>query len=277
MSTPPPPPEDDLEATVAMPRVTPPPPPQRKRIDPAVVEPSGPVHVSPAAQHGAPVSGTVIPPGAPAGVTARRPLGVYDFGHPAGYVFARLFAFLIDVGLVSAVLTSLAYSFIAINPVTGLPTNTQRGFDATLGLGILLAVVYVLAAEAAFGTTLGKLALGLHVYAVRGGPVGLGRAFVRMLLRPIDLLVIGGLLALLPAHRRLGDLLGGTVVARSTLRGFGPVIGWVLALIVAGLPVILTGWNKTFLSLAAFYQFFPGIVARVLLVVHNLIGLVHPG
>jgi uncharacterized RDD family membrane protein YckC len=260
-----------------MPRVTPPPPPQRKRIDPAVVEPGGPVHVSPAAAHGAPVSGTVIPPGSPAGAAARRPLGVYDFGHPAGYVFARFFAFLIDVGLVAVVLTSLAYSFIAINPVTGLPTNTQRGFDATLGLGILLALVYVIAAEAAFGTTVGKLALGLHVYAVRGGPVGLGRAFVRMLLRPVDVLLIGGVLALLPAHRRLGDLLGGTVVARNALRGFGPLIGWVLALIVAGLPVILTGWNKTFLSLVAFYEFFPGIVARVLLVVHHLVGLVHPG
>jgi uncharacterized RDD family membrane protein YckC len=267
-----------------MPRVTPPPPPQRKRIDPAVVEPSGPVHVSPAAPHaapaaphGVPVSGTVVPPSSRAGLGARYPHGTYDFGHPVGYVFARFFAFVLDIGLIAVVITSLAYSFIAINPVTGLPTNTQRGFDATLGIGILLAVVYVLAAEAAFGTTVGKLALGLHVYAVRGGPVGLGRAFVRMLLRPIDVLVVGGVLALLPSHRRLGDLAGGTVVARSTMRGFGPVIGWVLALIVAGLPVILTGWNKTFLSLVAFYEFFPGIVARVLLVVHNLIGLVHRG
>ena len=259
MSTPPPP-DDELEATVAMPRVTAPPPPPRRQIDPAIVEPSGPVHVSPQP-----------PP------SAVRRMPAYDFGHPAGYVFARFFAFVLDVALVSAVITSLAYSFIAINPITGLPTNSQRGFDATLAIGIVIALVYVLAAEAAFGTTIFKLALGLHVFAVRGGPVGLGRAFVRMLLRPIDLLVIGGVLALLPSHRRLGDLAGGTVVARSRMRAFGPILGWVLALIVAGLPVVLTGFGKTFLSLAAFYQFFPGIIARIVLVAQHAFALVHPG
>jgi uncharacterized RDD family membrane protein YckC len=288
VSTPPPPSGDDLEATVAMPRVTPPPPPHptARRIDPAIVEPRDPVRVSPSAPTApsaapgpsapaaAPVSGTVIPPTATAVHPQRPP---YEFGHPVGYVFARLFAFVLDVALVSAVVTSLAYSFIAVNPITGLPTNSQRGFDATLAIGIAIALVYVWVAEAAFGTTIGKLAVGLHVFAVRGGPVGLGRAFVRALLRPVDALVIGGLLALLPSHRRLGDLAGGTIVARSRLRGFAPLIGWLCALIVAGLPLILTGVNKTFLSLLAFYQFFPGIVARLWLIARELSALLHLG
>ena len=290
MSTPPPPSEDDLEATVAMPRVTPPPPPHAgaRRIDPAVVEPREPVRVSPATPAGPPpeahVTGPSTPPFAPprgatvvppraATVVGERPH--FDFGHPVGYVLARFFAFVLDAGLVSVVVTSLSYSLIAINPITGLPTNTQRGFDATLALGIAVALAYVWVAEALFGTTIGKLALGLHVYAVRGGAVGLGRALVRNLLRPIDSLVIGGLLGLLPGHRRLGDLAGGTVVARSTMRGFGPVVGWVLALIVAGVPFILTGVSKTLLSMLAFYQFFPGILARIWLVAHNVLGALH--
>ncbi|GAC1621192.1 MAG: hypothetical protein NVS4B13_12030 [Candidatus Elarobacter sp.] len=182
---------------------------------------------------------------------------------------------MLDVGLVSVVATSLAYSLIAINPITGLPTNTQRGFDATLALGIALALVYVWAAEAAFGTTIGKLALGLHVFALRGGPVGLGRGFVRMLLRPVDALVIGAVLALLPGHRRLGDLLGGTIVARSRWGGFAPAVGWVLALIVGAVPFILAGVPRTFASLVAFVEFFPGIVARIVLLGQTLLHLPH--
>jgi uncharacterized RDD family membrane protein YckC len=218
-----------------------------------------------------PRAATVVPPRA--ATVGERPQ--FDFGHPFGYVLARFFAFVLDAGLVSVVVTSLFYSLIAVNPITGLPTNTQRGFDATLALGIAVALVYVWVAEALFGTTIGKLALGLHVYAVRGGSVGLGRALVRNLLRPFDTLVIGGILALLPGHRRLGDLFGGTIVARSRMRGFAPLIGWVLALIVAGVPFILTGVSKTFLSLLAFYQFFPGIVARIWLVGHNVLGALH--
>jgi uncharacterized RDD family membrane protein YckC len=255
-----------------MPRVEPPPPPQRRRIDPAIVEPSGPVRVSPSGPRGEPVSGTHIPPGAPDTMRTRPR---FEFGNPFGYVCARLFAFLLDAGLVSVVVTSLAYSLIAINPITGLPTNTQRGFDATFAIGIAVALVYIWVAEASFGTTIGKLAVGLHVYAMRGGPVGLGRALLRGLLRPIDLVVVGGVLALLPGRRRLGDLAGGTIVAHSPLRGFAPIIGWICALIVAGVPVVLTGWNKTFLSLLAFYQFLPGIVARIALLAHEALRLTH--
>ncbi|HTD34576.1 MAG TPA: RDD family protein, partial [Candidatus Elarobacter sp.] len=192
-----------------------------------------------------------------------------------GYVCARLFAFVLDVGLVSFVVTSLAYSLIAVNPITGLPTNTEGGFDATFALGIAVALLYVWVAEASFGTTLGKLITGLHVYPLRGGPVGLGRALVRGVLRPVDLLIVGGVMALLPGRRRLGDLAGGTIVARSPLHGFAPVIGWIGALVVAGVPVILTGWNKTFLSLLAFYQFLPGIVAHGLALAHDALRLTH--
>jgi uncharacterized RDD family membrane protein YckC len=273
VSSPPPPPQDDLEATVAMPRVQAPPPPQRRQIDPAVVEPREPVRVAPQPAPAAPpVEGTLIPPPTRT-VVVERPQ--YDFGHPVGYVFARFFAFLIDIALVSVVVTSLAYSLIAFNPITGLPTNSQRGFDATFALGIAIALVYVWICEAIFGTTIAKLILGLRVFAVRGGPVGLGRAFVRGLLRPFDILIIGGIMAMLPGHRRLGDLLGGTVVAHGGMRRFGPILGWVLLLVVAGLPIVLAGLHPTFQSLVAFWEFLPGIFARLLLLPHTLLGMPH--
>ena len=119
-----------------------------------------------------------------------------------------------------------------------MPTNSQRGFDATLALGVAIALVYVWVSEALFGTTIWKLAFGLHVYSTHDRRVGLGRALVRSLLRPIDVLIVGGILALLPGHRRLGDLAAGTIVARSPLRAFAPLLGWILVLIVCGIPFV---------------------------------------
>jgi uncharacterized RDD family membrane protein YckC len=248
------PPEDGLEPTVAMPRVeTPPPRPQAVLV-------------------AEPVTGTVLPPRAATTV----PQGPqYVFGNPLGYVLARFFAFVLDVALVTVFVTSLAYALIAINPLTGLPTNTQRGFEATLVIGIAVALIYVWVSEAFVGTTIWKLAFGLHVYNPRGRMVGLGRALVRNLLRPIDLLVVGGVLALLPGHRRLGDLAGGTIVARSPLRAFAPLVGWILIIIVAGLPFVIVGPFHTLAALYAFGEFTPGIIARIVLLVQTLFGLPH--
>lgn len=282
------PPPDDLETTVAMPRVkAPPPPPGPRKIPDAIVDrppprpepqprpqpqPQPRVNpVPPSSPWAGPVSGTVIPPRS---VTVVPPPRV-DVGNPFGYMCARLFAFVLDIVLVGGVATSLMYSLIAINPVTGLPTNTQRGFDATLAIGVAIALVYVWVSEAFFGTTIWKLAFGLHVYAVRGGRVGLGAAFLRGLLRPLDVLIVGGVMAMLPAHRRIGDYAGGTVVGKSPLRAFAPVIGWSLVLILCGIPFILSGWDGTFRSLVAFAEFMPGLVARIWLDVQLL--FVHVG
>jgi uncharacterized RDD family membrane protein YckC len=184
-----------VEAPQAAPRVpyTPPPVEEAIVVGPAPAPPRRLTNVSPAII-GAPV------------------------GNPFGYALARFFAVAIDLGLVAGVLTLLAYALIAINPITGLPTNTQRGFDATLAMGFVLALIYGITFEALFGTTVGKLAMGLHVHAVRDRRLGFGRAFVRSILRPFDLLVIGGVLAMLPGHRRLGDFAAGTGTRR-TLAG----------------------------------------------------------
>jgi uncharacterized RDD family membrane protein YckC len=261
MQPPPTPPEHGLEPTVAMPRAETPPP--RPHVEYGLVEPP---------RSATPVSGTLLPPRPAAGVSERPQ---YVFGNPLAYVAARFFAFVLDIALVTVFVTSLAYSLIAINPLTGLPTNTQRGFDATLGIGVAVALVYVWVFEAFLGTTVWKLAFGLHVYNPRGGMVGLGRALVRNLLRPIDLLVVGGVLALLPGHRRLGDLAGGTVVARSPLRAFAPLVGWIMIIILAGLPFVIVGPIHALAALYAFAEFTPGIIARIVLLVQMVFGLPH--
>jgi uncharacterized RDD family membrane protein YckC len=241
-----------VEAPQAAPRVpyTPPPVEEAIVVGPAPAPPRRLTNVSPAII-GAPV------------------------GNPFGYALARFFAVAIDLGLVAGVLTLLAYALIAINPITGLPTNTQRGFDATLAMGFVLALIYGITFEALFGTTVGKLAMGLHVHAVRDRRLGFGRAFVRSILRPFDLLVIGGMLAMLPGHRRLGDFAAGTVVTRGgPLRGYAPYLGWLAVVLIAALPFILVGVTRTVAGLVAFVEFAPGIGARLVLLAQHALALV---
>jgi uncharacterized RDD family membrane protein YckC len=234
----PPPPDDP---TIAMHAVSPPPQPPPRA---AVVE----------VEEAHFIEG---PPPRYATATQRPPAG-----HPVGDALARLAAFAIDLVLIAGVVTILCYMLIAINPVTGLPTNTQGGFDATLAFGVAVALVYVWVAEAFTGTTIGKLMFGLHVYARRSRIVGLPRAFVRNLVRPLDALLIGGILALFPAHRRLGDFAAGTIVARTPLRRFGPLLGLLLAVVVAGIPFILSP-TRTLAGIFAFAQFVPPLAVHV--------------
>ena len=266
-----PPPNHD-DPTVAMHRVEPPPQAARAPGAPPPIEVPPPARPG-TYQRGPVDEAIVVGPAAPRIV---KPVGPrFPVGNPFGSVLARLLAFALDVTLVAGVLTTLAYAMIAINPITGLPTNSQRGFDATLAMGTVLALVYVLAGEALFGTTIGKLVFGLHVHALRERHVGFARAFVRGLLRPVDALAVGGVLALLPGHRRLGDLASGTVVTReSPLRGFAPWVGLLLTLIVAGLPFVLVGTTRTLAGFFAFVQFAPGIAARIVLIAQHLIALI---
>ncbi len=252
----PPPRDEDLEPTVAMPAVGVPPP--ASPFAPSLLPKHPVLREAPASPAAAVPPPGAVPPPLPAAAAPVRPRFV--FGNPVAYVLARLFAFALDLVTVGVVATTFAYALIAVNPLTGLPTNSEGGFDATFGLGLGVALLYVWLAEGLLGTTLWKLAFGLHVYPVRGRFVGLGRSLLRSLLRPLDLLVVGAVLALLPGHRRLGDLLGGTVVARSPLRAFAPLVGWVGIIVLAGLPWITVGPEHALATLVAFTEFVPRLV-----------------
>lgn len=243
-------PHDDLEPTVAM----------RRTEVPPVAAAARPVSL-PASAAAEPGPAILAPQPIPVQPSARA---AYSFGNPFAYALRRLLAFGLDFAVVGSVATMLLYGLIALNPFTGLPNNSEGGFDATLAMGVAIALIYIWLFESIFGTTLGKLAFSLHVYVPKHRFVGFGRALIRNLLRPVDLLAIGPILAIAPGHRRLGDLFGGTVVARSPLRAFSPLVGWLLIIALAGVPFIIAGGTVTVLAVAAaFVEFIPPLLARV--------------
>lgn len=209
-------------------------------------------------------------------VVAERPRYVY--GNPFGYALRRFGALAIDLVLPIVAISAVLYSQISINPLTGLPTGSQGAFDSTVGIAAAITLGYLVLAQAIFGTTLGKLFFNLHVYARRGGMVGFGRAVLRTLLLPLDLLAIGFVLAVLPGHRRLGDLLGGTFVARSPLNVFAPLLGAIGILVVGAAPFVLAGGpDHVFATLAAFAGFGPHLVVRLAQLVLDGIAAVGGG
>jgi uncharacterized RDD family membrane protein YckC len=196
------------------------------------------------------------------------------FGNPLVYALRRGLGLAIDLVLVTVAVLAIAYGQVSINPLTGLPAGNESAFDLTLAVSAGIAVAYVVVAQAIFGTTLGKLFVGLHVYARQGRFVGFGRALLRTLLLPLDMCVIGFILALLPGHRRLGDLFAGTVVARSPLGAFSPLLGVCGIAVVAAAPFLLAGGPEhVFAALGAFIAFGPPIFAHALAAVLILLGL----
>jgi len=130
----------------------------------------------------------------------------------------------------SASLLDYLIKFAALGALALLVELTLGGLAATvvLSVGLFLAlVVYDIVFEVrAAGATPGKRAVGVRVLLDDGGPVGVRASTVRNLLRLIEgltLLYIPAVTSILLTRRnqRLGDLAGGTVVARHAPAG-GP-------------------------------------------------------
>jgi uncharacterized RDD family membrane protein YckC len=139
---------------------------------------------------------------------------------------------------------------LAIRMVALMIVGMVMGALGTAGFGpyfVMTFVVFwfypVLFEVLGHGRTPGKRALGLRVIAANGAPVGWLAAFIRNLMRTVDMLPFGyatGLVASLadPWGRRLGDMIAGTLVvhdARAHEPQAAPV-GSVLAPAVALLP-----------------------------------------
>ena len=146
-----------------------------------------------------------------------------DHGDIGAYIVRRTLALLIDIVFVGSLIAMAARAWI---------TRTTSG-ELTLGGFIQLTFVVAVALFAyrwlfsgLIGTTLGKLFVGLVIARTHGGRAGLSRTFVRELLLPVDLLLIGFLLAaVLPKRQRLGDLIAGTVVVNSRIGALAPLLG----------------------------------------------------
>jgi uncharacterized RDD family membrane protein YckC len=161
------------------------------------------------------------------------------FGQLQSYFTGRFIAFVIDVFGMAFIISTFFYhaafeQLATTGPaplvVLGANIDALRGFlQGSFSLLACCALVAALAfmwiCETIAGSTLGKLLFGLAIRRSVGGRAGPIRIVSRNLFRPIDAIVVGGLLALItPKHQRLGDFAGGTIVVRSPLGFFASAI-----------------------------------------------------
>lgn len=150
----------------------------------------------------------------------------FDLAGPASRLAAALLDYLILAGLLLAAVISLAsLGMIALGWRDVFDPDAWRrvsGFSIAVLLGGAsgLHTLYFVLLEWRFGgQTPGKRALGLRVVRDGGYALGFTPAFVRNLLRPVDMLpafYLIGLSAVLlsGARKRVGDHAAGTVVVR---------------------------------------------------------------
>jgi len=149
-----------------------------------------------------------------------------DHGDIGAYIVRRMLALLVDLIFVGVLIGMAARAWVTRS------SNGELAFGAFVQLTFVVAIAlfaYRWLFSGIFGSTPGKLLFGLVVGRANGGRAGLGRTFVRELLLPLDLIVIGFLLAaVLPKRQRIGDLIAGTVVVNSKIGALAPLLGILL-------------------------------------------------
>jgi uncharacterized RDD family membrane protein YckC len=187
----------------------------------------------------------------------------HRFGNVPLYLFARLAARVIDLFAIAFVLTSLGFSAFDHGMQT-FAGRDQHGFLVLGGGSLGIALLFAYLCESATGTTLGKMTFALHTRRADGGHAGGGRVLVRYLVLPLDLLLIGPILALLTRrHQRLGDLLAGTVVSGSSMGFFAPVVGIAVLAALSYAQIAFAGGLTSAIEVAAeTSNVVPGFVTR---------------
>lgn len=133
------------------------------------------------------------------------PDGVAFDLHPAG-PGSRTLAFLLD-SFLQFILMMVAFAIMAT-------LKTLDSWTSPLVAFVIIWFYMVIFELALGGRTPGKLVMGLQVVLVDGSPINFGASLLRNLLRAADYLFGIGLIVPLcnPGFRRLGDLVGGTLV-----------------------------------------------------------------
>jgi len=188
---------------------------------------------------------------------------VHRFGNVPFDLLSRLAAFFVDVfGIAFLIATFGFHAFEAGYLAYG--SRDEAGFLSLAGISLGSAFGFAYLCEALLGTTIGKALFGLHTRAVDGRHAGGGRVFVRYLLRPVDLVVIGPFLALVtPHHRHLGDFAGGTVVSRSRFGALAPIAGIILLAALGYAQIAYGGGVTSAIEVAAeASNFAPDLIAK---------------
>lgn len=147
---------------------------------------------------------------------------------------SRSLAFLLDLLIRVVVLLGI---LIGVAMAGGV-SEVALIITVTISIFVLLLVYPVVFEVAVRGRTPGKMALGLRVITVEGGPVRLRHAVVRSGLGLVDFVVTAGVAAVVVSlvgrrSQRLGDIVAGTMVVRERVatKGadaitFTPPWGW---------------------------------------------------
>jgi uncharacterized RDD family membrane protein YckC len=141
-----------------------------------------------------------------------------SFGIRAGaYLIDTIIIFVINISTsaVSGLIFGIIYAL-----VKGQAPALSEQSDQWLNyfIGFIFMTIYFTLFEWLYGATPGKLVRGMRVIKEDGSACGLGPAFIRALLRPIDGLIFG-LVAYLnmiaPLYQRVGDKAAKTIVVGS--------------------------------------------------------------
>ncbi|MBW1601834.1 RDD family protein [Streptomyces sp. JJ66] len=127
-------------------------------------------------------------------------------------------ALAVGIDLVVLFAVYLLLSFWMLTAVGSLDQAALAAVVVALGLLVLVGVP-VLVETLSHGRSLGKLACGLRVVRVDGGPIRFRHALVRGLLGFVEVLMTLGMVACVASlvsarGRRLGDVFAGTLVVR---------------------------------------------------------------
>jgi uncharacterized RDD family membrane protein YckC len=198
---------------------------------------------------------------------------VHRFGNVPFYLTARFVAFLIDIFAIAFTIAAFGFNAFELGFFT-LAGRDEGGFGILAAVSFGAAIVIALVCEALFGVTLGKAIFGLRVRRGDGKHAGVLRIIARYVLRPIDLIVIGPLLALVtPRHQRLGDFLGGTVVSQSRVAPLISILGIALLAGIGYLEFAFGGGLESALGVTAeAASYGPDLIAKSA----ALVGVVVP-
>ncbi|PYQ52160.1 MAG: hypothetical protein DMF59_05730 [Acidobacteria bacterium] len=156
----------------------------------------------------------------------------------------RLIALILDTMFISAIVLVVAAAVLSRWP-TVLDSHSNLTLVAvSAGIVLVIAFIYHWLQEGAFGATMGKAIIGVHVTRQGGLKPGLGPSAIRNAFRLLDALpfyVIGFFVALFSrGRRRLGDYAAGTFVLERAAVPVGERIA-VIFLWLAGITAAVWG------------------------------------
>ena len=150
-----------------------------------------------------------------------------EIGDAGVYTVRRLLALLADILVGGGIVFLIVFAVSGAVPGANLVITDITPWSVFAFVGVRWIF------EGLTGSTPGKLVFGLAVVRASGGSAGIARALVRTVLLPVDLALIGFLIAAFdPKKRRLGDFVAGTRVVNTRIGVLAPLLG--LAIFAAG-------------------------------------------